>query len=215
MLLHFPFIRHDLSLALTVRVSCNKFTPLVIINLLVSRVYDNVYSWNDLNEKLRICWINELDKRAQTLKFTRKLLYNRWTEAGGFFANKKKTPRKFFPSLSHQSVRQHCIVRAHVITAARRFPLPTCSERLPFLFVPLTLSHRVSFSHPPYSLLIPSIHSRDIHIARYSRRWQRANTRVRVYEKGRAICWRFRIEKALGILVILYCVLFCSSYDSC
>lgn len=31
---------------------------------------------------------------------------------------------------------------------ARRFPLPTHGERLAFLFVPLTLSHRVSFSHP-------------------------------------------------------------------
>lgn len=58
-------------------------------------------------------------------------------------------PRKFFPFF-FPTCRSRCIVQARV-TAARRFPLPTCGERLAFLFVPLTLSHRISFSHPPYS----------------------------------------------------------------
>lgn len=150
MLFHFPFIRHDLSLALTGRVSCSKCTPLVIINLLASRVYDNVYSWNDLNEKLRICWINELERKRWNLRVNYYTISE--PERADFSLTKRRCHEKF-ARLFLQSVRQHCIARARVITAARRFPLPTCGERLAFLFVPLTLSHRVSFSHPPYSLL--------------------------------------------------------------
>lgn len=157
-----------------------------------------------------------LDKRvgAQTLKFSRKLLYKR-IEAGGFLTNEEKM-RKFFPSFSSKctptlyrwSVRYYCCSTISSSNLRRTVGFSLCSidafsPRLvlsPSLFPP-------RFTRETYTLHA-IVHDDSVRIHVY------ACTRKAAPFAGDSESKRRRSFVPLGVLVILFFVLF-RSFDSC